>query len=323
MKAIVQEKYRSPDGLELKEIDKPVVGDDDVLVRVHAAGVDQGVWHLVTGLPYLLRIVGFGLRRPKTRVPGLDVAGRVEAVGRNVIRFQPGDEVFGTCAGSYAEYACARQDKFAPKPANVTFEQAAAVPTSAFAALQGLRAGAQIQAGQRVLVIGAGGGVGSFAVQLAKEFGANVTGVCSTKKTDLVRSIGADDVIDYTREDFADSPRRYDLILDTAGGRSLSHLRRALSPRGCLVIVGSEAGGRWVQGIDRALRAALLSPFVRQNLRMLVSTEQAEDLQLLGKLIEAGKLTPIVDRTYSLSEVPKAIQYMRAGHACGKVVITV
>jgi NADPH:quinone reductase-like Zn-dependent oxidoreductase len=323
MKAIVQEKYRSPDGLELKEIDKPVVGDDDVLVRVHAAGVDQGVWHLVTGLPYLLRIVGFGLRRPRTRVPGLDVAGRVEAVGRNVIRFQPGDEVFGTCSGSYAEYACAQQDKFAPKPANVTFEQAAAVPTSAFAALQGLRGSAQIQAGQKVLVIGAGGGVGTFAVQLAKEFGANVTGVCSTKKTDLVRSIGADDVIDYTREDFADSPRRYDLILDTAGGRSLSHLRRALSPRGTLVIVGSEAGGRWVQGIDRALRAALLSPFVSQNLRMLVSTERAEDLQLLGKLIEAGKLTPVVDRTYSLSEVPKAIEYLRAGHACGKVVITV
>jgi NADPH:quinone reductase-like Zn-dependent oxidoreductase len=323
MKAIVQEKYRSPDGLELKEIDKPVVGDDDVLVRVHAAGVDQGVWHLVTGLPYLLRIVGFGLRRPKTRVPGLDVAGRVEAVGRNVIRFQPGDEVFGTCSGSYAEYACAQQDKFAPKPANVTFEQAAAVPTSAFAALQGLRGSAQIQAGQKVLVIGAGGGVGTFAVQLAKEFGANVTGVCSTKKTDLVRSIGADDVIDYTREDFADSPRRYDLILDTAGGRSLSHLRPALSPRGTLVIVGSEAGGRWVQGIDRALRAALLSPFVSQNLRMLVSTERAEDLQLLGKLIEAGKLTPVVDRTYSLSEVPKAIEYLRAGHACGKVVITV
>lgn len=323
MKAIVQEKYRSPDGLELKEIDKPVVGDDDVLVRVHAAGVDQGVWHLVTGLPYLLRIVGFGLRRPKTRVPGLDVAGRVEAVGRNVIRFQPGDEVFGTCSGSYAEYACAQQDKFAPKPANVTFEQAAAVPTSAFAALQGLRGSAQIQAGQKVLVIGAGGGVGTFAVQLAKEFGANVTGVCSTKKTDLVRSIGADDVIDYTREDFADSPRQYDLILDTAGGRSLSHLRRALSPRGTLVIVGSEAGGRWVQGIDRALRAALLSPFVSQNLRMLVSTERAEDLQLLGKLIEAGKLTPVVDRTYSLSEVPKAIEYLRAGHACGKVVITV
>ncbi|MEU9012568.1 NAD(P)-dependent alcohol dehydrogenase [Streptomyces sp. NPDC048479] len=323
MKAIVRETYRSPDGLELKEIDKPVVGDDDVLVRVHAAGVDQGVWHLVTGLPYLLRIVGFGLRRPKTRVPGLDVAGRVEAVGRNVSRFQPGDEVFGTCAGSYAEYACAHQDKFAPKPANVTFEQAAAVPSSAFAALQGLRRSAQVQAGQKVLVIGAGGGVGTFAVQLAKEFGASVTGVCSTKKTDLVRSIGADDVIDYTREDFADGPRRYDLILDTAGGRSLAHLRRTLDPRGSLVIVGSEGGGRWVQGVDRALRAAMLSPFVSQRLRMLVSTENQEDLQLLGKLIEAGKLTPIVDRTYSLSEVPKAIQYLRAGHACGKVVITV
>ncbi|WP_327327789.1 NAD(P)-dependent alcohol dehydrogenase [Streptomyces sp. NBC_01210] len=323
MKAIVRETYRSPDGLELKEIDKPVVGDDDVLVRVHAAGVDQGVWHLVTGLPYLLRIVGFGLRRPKTRVPGLDVAGRVEAVGRNVSRFQPGDEVFGTCAGSYAEYACARQDKFAPKPANVTFEQAAAVPSSAFAALQGLRRSAQVQAGQKVLVIGAGGGVGTFAVQLAKEFGANVTGVCSTKKTDLVRSIGADDVIDYTREDFADGPRRYDLILDTAGGRSLAHLRRALDPRGSLVIVGSEGGGRWLEGVDRALRAAVLSPFVSQKLRMLVSTEKQEDLQLLGKLIEAGKLTPIVDRTYSLSEVPQAIQYLRAGHACGKIVITV
>jgi NADPH:quinone reductase-like Zn-dependent oxidoreductase len=277
----------------------------------------------MAGLPYPIRLAGFGLRAPKTPVRGYDVAGRVEAVGASVTGFQPGDEVFGTCSGSYAEYACAQQDKFAPKPANVTFEQAAAVPTSAFAALQGLRGSAKIQAGQKVLVIGAGGGVGTFAVQLAKEFGANVTGVCSTKKTDLVRSIGADDVIDYTREDFADSPRRYDLILDTAGGRSLSHLRRALSPRGTLVIVGSEAGGRWVQGIDRALRAALLSPFVSQNLRMLVSTERAEDLQLLGKLIEAGKLTPVVDRTYSLSEVPKAIEYLRAGHACGKVVITV
>ncbi|MEW2085970.1 NAD(P)-dependent alcohol dehydrogenase [Streptomyces sp. NPDC005283] len=323
MKAVVRETYRSPDGLELKEIDKPVVGDDDVLVRVHAAGVDQGVWHLVTGLPYLLRGMGFGLRRPKNRVPGLDVAGRVEAVGRNVIRFQPGDEVFGTCSGSYAEYACARQDKFAPKPANVTFAQAAAVPSSAFAALQGLRRSAQVQAGQKVLVIGAGGGVGTFAVQLAKEFGAHVTGVCSTKKTDLVRSIGADEVIDYTREDFADGPSRYDLILDAGGGRSLSHLRRALGPRGTLVVVGSEEGGRWAQGVDRALRAALLSPFVSQKLRMLVSTENEGDLQLLGELIEAGKLTPIVDRTYSLSEVPKAIEYLRAGHARGKVVITV
>ncbi|MEV6649193.1 NAD(P)-dependent alcohol dehydrogenase [Streptomyces sp. NPDC051219] len=322
MKAIVAEKYGSPDDLELKEIDKPVVGDDDVLVRVHAAGLDQGVWHLVTGLPYLLRILGFGLRRPKTRVPGLDVAGRVEAVGGNVTRFRPGDEVFGTCAGSYAEYACARQEKFAPKPANVTFEQAAAVPVSAFAALQGLRRSAHVQAGQKVLVIGAGGGVGTFAVQLAKHFGAHVTGVCSTKKMDLVRSIGADDVIDYTREDFADRPGRYDLILDTAGGRPLSHLRRALDPRGTLVVIGSEGGGRWVMGVDRALRAAMLSPFVSQKLRMLVSTERADDLQLLGKLLEAGEITPVVDRTFSLSDVPKAIHYLRAGHPGGKVVIT-
>ncbi|MBT2389013.1 NAD(P)-dependent alcohol dehydrogenase [Streptomyces sp. ISL-1] len=323
MKAIVRETYGPPEGLELKEIDKPVAGDDDVLVRVHAAGVDQGVWHLVTGKPYLLRILGFGLRRPKNRVPGLDVAGRVEAVGRNVTRFQPGDEVFGTCAGSYAEYALARQDKLAPKPSNISFEQAAAVHSSALAAFQGLRRSARVQAGQKVLVVGAGGGVGTFAVQLAKEFGANVTGVCSTKKMDLVRSIGADDVIDYTREDFTAGPRRYDLIVDIAGGRSLSRLRRALAPRGTLVVVGSEEGGRWVQGVDRAIRAAMLSPFVSQKLRMLVSMENEEDLESVRKLMEAGKLTPVVDRTYSLSEVPKAIQYLRAGHACGKVVITV
>ncbi|MFI9584821.1 NAD(P)-dependent alcohol dehydrogenase [Streptomyces sp. NPDC052236] len=323
MRAVVQETYQSPDGLVLKEIDKPVVGDDDVLVRVHAAGLDQGVWHIVTGLPYLIRFVGFGVRRPKTPVPGLDVAGSVEAVGRNVSRFKAGDEVFGTCSGSYAEYACAAQGKFAHKPPNVTFEQAAAVPTSAFAALQGLRAGAKLQAGQKVLVIGAGGGVGTYAVQLAKEFGAHVTGVCSTKKVDLVRSIGADEVIDYTREDFADRPHRYDLILDTAGGRSLSLLRRALAPRGSLVIVGSEVGGRWMQGFDRSLRAAMLSPFVSQNLRMLASTEREADLELLGKLVGAGTLRPVVDRTYGLGEVPKAIQYLREGEAAGKVVITI
>jgi NADPH:quinone reductase-like Zn-dependent oxidoreductase len=322
MKAIIRETYRSPDALELRDIDKPVPGEDDVLVRVHAAGLDQGVWHLVTGRPYLLRAVGFGLRRPGTRVVGMDVAGRVEAVGRNVSRFRPGDEVLGTCAGSFAEYACAHQDKFAPKPANVTFEQAAAVPTSGFAALQALRGGAQVQAGNKVLVIGAGGGVGTFAVQLAKEQGAHVTGVCSTKKTDLVRSIGADEVIDYTREDLAHSPHRYDLILDTAGGRSLSRLRRVLAPRGSLVIVGSEEGGPWVQGVDRALRAALLSPFVSQDLRMLVSRERQDDLRLLGGLLGAGKITPVVDRTYPLGEVPEAIGYLRAGHACGKVVIS-
>lgn len=319
MKAMVRDTYCSPDALRLSDIDKPVAGDDDVLVRVHAAGVDQGVWHLVTGLPYVVRIAGL----PKSRVPGLDVAGRVEAVGRNVTRFRPGDEVFGTCGGSFAEYACAREDRLAGKPANVTFEQAAAVPTSAVAALQGLRDRGQVRAGQRVLVIGAGGGVGTFAVQLAKALGADVTGVCGTTKTELVRSIGADDVIDYTREDFADGARRYDLILDTAGRRSLSRLRRALTPRGTLVIVGGEGGGRWLQGTDRQLRALLLAPFVRQRLRALMSAEREEDLRHCGELIEAGKVTPIVDRTYPLSEVPEAIRYLREGHARGKVVITV
>ncbi|MFI6799427.1 NAD(P)-dependent alcohol dehydrogenase [Streptosporangium canum] len=323
MKAMVRDAYCSPDALRLGDIDKPVAGDDDVLVRVHAAGVDQGVWHLVTGLPYVVRVAGFGLLRPGSRVPGLDVAGRVEAVGRNVTRFRPGDEVFGTCGGSFAEYACAREDRLAGKPANVTFEQAAAVPASAVAALQGLRDRGQVRAGQRVLVIGAGGGVGTFAVQLAKALGADVTGVCGTTKTDLVRSIGADDVIDYTREDFADGARRYDLILDTAGRRPLSRLRRALTPRGTLVIVGGEGGGRWLQGTDRQLRALLLAPFVRQRLRVLMSAEREEDLRYCGELIEAGEVTPIVDRTYPLSEVPEAIRYLRGGHARGKVVITV
>lgn len=323
MKAMVRDAYCSPDALRLGDIDRPVAGDDDVLVRVHAAGVDQGVWHLVTGLPYVVRVAGFGLLRPGSRVPGLDVAGRVEAVGRNVTRFRPGDEVFGTCGGSFAEYACAREDRLAGKPANVTFEQAAAVPTSAVAALQALRDRGQVRAGQKVLVIGAGGGVGTSAVQLAKALGADVTGVCGTTKTDLVRSIGADDVIDYTREDFADGARRYDLILDTAGRRPLSRLRRALTSRGTLVIVGGEGEGRWLQGTDRQLRALLLAPFVRQRLRVLMSAEREEDLRYCGELIEAGEITPIVDRTYPLSEVPEAIRYLRGGHARGKVVITV
>ena len=231
MKAIVQDRYGSADVLELTDIDKPVVGSDDVLVRVHAAGAHIGDWHLMTGLPYLVRILGFGFRAPKARVRGMDVAGRVEAVGTNVTRFQPGDEVFGIGDGAFAEYATARDDKLAPKPANLTFEQAAAVPTSGFTALQALRDEGKVQPGQKVLIIGAAGGVGTFAVQIAKAFGADVTGVCSTSKVDLVRSIGADDVIDYTRDDFATSGQRYDLILDTAGSRPLSQLRRALTPK--------------------------------------------------------------------------------------------
>jgi len=323
MKAIVQDTYGSPHVLELREIDKPVVGDDEVLVRVHAAGVDQGVWHLMAGLPYLLRVAGVGLRAPKNPVRGVDVAGRVEAVGENVTRSQPGDDVFGTCRGSFAEYACAQEDQLVPKPANLTFEHAAAVPVSGCTALQAVRDRGNVRPGQQVLIIGAGGGVGTFAVQLAKGFGAEVTGVCSTTKVELVRAIGADRVIDYTREDFADDRNRYDVILDIAGNRSLSHLRRALDPEGTLVLVGGEGGGRWLGGVDRTLWALVLSPFVRHKLGTWIATQPKEDLQALHELLETGKLTPVVDRTFPLSEVAEAIRYMREGHARGKVVITV
>jgi NADPH:quinone reductase-like Zn-dependent oxidoreductase len=321
MKAIVQDRYGTADVLELKDIDEPVVGDDDVLLRVLAASAFIGDWHIMTGLPYLGRLV-IGLRAPKARVRGQDVAGRVEAVGERVTRFQPGDEVFGTCHGSFAEYATAREDKIAPKPANLTFEQAATVPSTGTTALQGLRDVGKVQPGRKVLIIGAAGGVGSFAVQIAKSFGAHVTGVCSTTKVDLVRSIGADDVIDYTRDEFAETGQRYDLILDTAGNRSVSHLRRGIAPRGTLVIGGGEGGGRWF-GVGRQLRALMLSPFVSQRLGTFIAKQNGEDLLVLKELIEAGKVTPVIDRTYPLSEVPDAIRYLEQGHARGKVVITV
>jgi NADPH:quinone reductase-like Zn-dependent oxidoreductase len=311
MKAIVQDTYGSPDVLQLREIDKPVVGDDEVLVRVHAAGIDQGVWHLMTGLPYLVRIAGVGLRAPKNHVRGVEVAGRVEAVGEKVTGLQPGDEVFGTCRGSFAEYACARPDRLAPKPTNLTFEQAAAVPVSGCTALQAVRDRGKVRPGQRVLIIGAGGGVGTFAVQLAKAFGAEVTGVCSTTKMDLVRSIGADHVIDYTREGFPDGRDLYDVILDVAGNRSLSQLRRTLAPEGTLVLVGGEGGGPWFGGVDRQLRALVLSLFVRQKLGTWIATQPKEDLETLRELLEAGKVRPIVDRTFPLNEVPEAIRYLR------------
>jgi NADPH:quinone reductase-like Zn-dependent oxidoreductase len=251
------------------------------------------------------------------------VSGRVEAVGREVTRFRPGDEVMGIAEGSFAEYACAREDKLARKPANLSFEQAAAVPVSASTALQGLRDQGKLQPGQKVLVIGAAGGVGSYAVQLAKAFGAEVTGVCSTSQVDLVRSLGADEVIDYTREEFADRAHRYDLILDTAGRRPLSHLRRALTRRGTLVIVGGEGGDRWTGGMGRQLRALAISPFLRQRLRMFVNKERHEELELLTELIEAGKVTPVIDRTYPLGEAPEAIRQLVDGHLRGKLVITV
>jgi NADPH:quinone reductase-like Zn-dependent oxidoreductase len=321
MKAIVQDKYGSIDVLEVRDVDKPKIENGDVLMRVLAASAHMGDWHFMTGLPYLFRIAGSGLRAPKTRVRGTDVAGRVEAVGKDVTQFLPGDEVFGTCAGSFAEYATARKDKLAAKPANLTFEQAATVPTSGCAALQALRVG-KVQPGQKVLIIGAAGGVGSFAVQIAKAFGADVTGVCSTRKVDLVRSLGADDVIDYTRDDFAATGRRYDLILDIAGNRSVSHLRRALASRATLVIVGGEGGGRWLGGIDRQLRATMLSPFVSQKLGTFVAKAKGEDLVVLTDLIEAGKVTPAIDKEYPLSEVPAAMRHLAEGHARGKVVIT-
>ncbi len=323
MKAIVRDKYGSPDVLQLRDIDKPRIADDEVLVRVHAAGVGRDVWHVMTGLPYPIRLAGYGLRAPKNPVIGSDVAGIVEAVGKNVSRFQPGDEVFGIGKGSYAEYACAREDKLASKPANLTFEQAAVVAIMGSAALQGLRDHGKVRQGHKVLIIGASGGVGTYAVQIAKAFGAHVTGVCSTTKVDMVRSIGADYVIDYTQEDFAEGDERYDLILDIGGNSSLSRLRRALTPEGTLVIVGGEGGGRWLGGTDRQIRALVLSRFVSQKLGTFVNKENHEDLLVLGELIESGKVTPVIDRTYPLAEVPEAIRYLEEGHARGKVVITV
>jgi len=322
MKAILQDKYGSPDVLGLEDIDKPEVGDGDVLVVVLAASAHIGDWHFMTGLPYLFRIAGSGLRAPRARVRGTDMAGRVEATGKDVTRFQAGDEVFGVCDGAFAEYATARSDRVAPKPANLTVEQAATVPTSGCTALQAVRNKGKVAPGQKVLIIGAAGGVGSFAVQIAKAFGAHVTGVCSTTKVDLVRSIGADDVIDYTRDDFAETGERYDVVLDIAGNRSVSHLRRALVPRGTLVIVGGEGGGRWFGGIDRQLRASMLSPFVSQKLGTFVAKANGEDLLVLKELIEAGKVTPVIDKAYPLSEVPEAIRHLQEGHARGKVVIT-
>jgi NADPH:quinone reductase-like Zn-dependent oxidoreductase len=324
MKAIVQDVYGPAEVLELRDIDKPVAGDDDVLIRVRAAGVDPSVWHLMTGLPYPIRIMGFGLRRPKLRIRGWDVAGTVESVGRNVTRFRPGDEVFGTCEGSFAEYACAGQERLAAKPPNAGFEQLAAVPISAFTALHSLREQGRVQPGQKVLVIGAGGGVGTYAVQLAKVFGAEVTGVCGTDKVELVRSLGADHVIDYTRDDFTADGPRYDLILDTAGNRPLSHLRRALTPRGTLVIVGGEGGGRWFGGLHRALGALALSPFVRQNLRApFVKEPTRAVLEPLADYIAAGQVTPVIDRTYPLAEAADAIRHWGKGHTRGKLVLTV
>ena len=323
MTAIVQDAYGSSDVFRVAEVDKPDIAADEVFVQVHAAGLDRGTWHFMTGKPYLMRVMGFGLRRPKNRVPGLDVAGVVVAVGAEVTRFQPGDEVFGIARGSFAEYAAAREVKLAHKPANLSFEQAAVVPISGSTALQAVRDAGRVEAGQTVLVIGASGGVGSYAVQLAKALGAHVTGVSSTAKVDLVRSIGADHVLDYTREDFADGGQRYDLILDIGGNSRLSRLRRALTPTGTLVIVGGEEGGALTGGFGRSLRAPMLSLFSRQRLTMLTNKEHHRYLDELRPLIEAGSVTPAVDQAYPLDEVPAAMRRLEAGQVRGKIAITV
>jgi NADPH:quinone reductase-like Zn-dependent oxidoreductase len=321
MKAIVQDRYGTADILRLEDVETPVAGREHVLLRVGAASAFIGDWHVMTGTPYAIRLVS-GLRAPKQRVRGQDVAGHVEAVGDGVTRFRAGDEVFGVCDGAFAEYATASVGKLAPKPANLTFEEAATVPTTGCTALQGLRDVGEVRSGHEVLVIGAAGGVGSFAVQIAKASGARVTGVCSTSKVELVRSIGADDVIDYTREDIADGTRRYDVIFDTAGNRPASLLRPALTPKGTLVLAGGEGGGRWL-GMGRVVRAKALSPFVGQKMTNFLARPKDDDLVVLKELIEAGKVKPVIGARYPLSEVPQAMRQLEAGHARGKIVITI
>lgn len=317
MRAIVFDRYGSPDVLQLKEIDVPVPEDNQVLVRVQAASVNPLDWHRMRGQPYLMR-AGEGLTKPKNDGLGADLAGRVEAVGKDVSQFQPGDEVFGMSIRTLAEYASVSEEGLVLKPANLTMEQAAAVPVGAITALQGLRDKGELQLGQKVLINGAAGGVGTFAVQIAKSIGAEVTGVCSTRNVEMVRSIGADDVIDYTREDFTRGGNLYDLIFDCAGNRSFSDCRRVLKPKGILVVVGA-----FDRPLLRAVKALLISPFVSQKLVPFLSKRSKEDLILLKELIESGKVSPVIDRRYPLSEVPEAMGYLEARHARGKVVITI
>jgi NADPH:quinone reductase-like Zn-dependent oxidoreductase len=323
LKAITYHRYGAPEVLQLQEVDDPVVGDDQVLVRVRAASANPRDWHFMRGLPAFMRLQ-FGLRRPKHSGLGSDIAGQVEAVGTKVTRFRPGDEVYADVVmGGFAEYACVPEALLVPKPANLTFEQAAAVPLAAVTALQGLRDHGRVRPGQRVLVIGAAGGVGTFAVQLAKWLGAEVTGVCSTGKVDLVRSLGADHVVDYTREDVTRGGRKYDVVFQLAGTASPSDLRRALTPRGTLLLSSGESDGRLIGPVDRIIKALLLAPFTRQRLVPFVAKRSSEDLQLITTLIEAGTVTPVVDRTYPLGDVPEAIRHLEQGHARGKLVITV
>jgi NADPH:quinone reductase-like Zn-dependent oxidoreductase len=322
MRAIVQDSYGTAEVLRPDRIARPEIADHEVLVQVRAAGLDRGTWHVMTGRPYLMRLLGFGFRRPKNRVAGLDVAGTVVAIGSAVTKFRVGDDVFGISRGSFAEYSVVREDKLAHKPSSATFEQAAVVGISGGTALQALAAG-RVKAGDEVLITGASGGVGSYAVQIAKAMGAEVTGVCSSAKQDLVRSPGADHVLDYARDDFADGVHRYDVIIDVAGNSPLSRLRKALTPTGTAVIVGGESKGNLTGGFERQLRVLILTPFVSQRLVGLASKERASDLEALAELIEDGKVTPSIDRTYPLEQVPEAMRHLEAGRARGKVSITV
>ncbi len=327
MKAIVQDRYGSPDVLQLREIDTPTAADNEVLVRVHAAAVNAYDWHITRGDPYLARLA-FGLGGPKRKIRGRDFAGRVEAVGRDVTRLRPGDEVHGDIGdanGAFAEYVCVPDNLVEPKPANLTFAQAAAMPLAATTALVCLRDAARVQPGQHVLINGASGGVGTFAVQIAKAFGADVTGVCSPRNTDLVRSIGADHVIDYTRDDFTRNGQRYHAVFDLVGNRSLTDCRRALTPTGTLILSGGGVsnGGSLLGPVGLLIRGQALSRFVRHRLVAPVATPSKENLATLRDLAESGKVTPVIDRTYPLSEVPEAIRYLEEEHARAKVVITV
>lgn len=321
MKAITQDKYGSADVLRLRDIEAPTPGDQEVLVRVQAAGIARGVLHVMTGEPYLMRLVGFGLLKPKNPVPGQDVAGTVTATGDGVTRFSVGDEVFGIAKGSFAEHAVAREDKLSHKPENLSFEQAAAMPISGLTALRALDA-AGVAEGSNVLIVGASGGVGTYAVQIAVAMGATVTGVASGTKADLVTALGAQHVVDYTRDDFADGSQRYDAVVDIGGMTSVSRLRRTLQPKGTLVIVGGESGSKWSPGMGRQLTAAAMSPIVSQRLTSILNKEHYSGLERLAKLATTGDLTPSIERSYALAEVPDAVRQLEAGNVRGQVVIT-
>jgi NADPH:quinone reductase-like Zn-dependent oxidoreductase len=326
MKAVVYIEYGSPDVLEIRDVKKPVPNDDQILIKVRAAAVNPLDWHFMEGTPYIMRMMGTGLRKPKVPRLGVDMAGEVEAVGKNVTQFKPGDAVFGAKTGAFAEYVCARADRAVVlKPSNLTFEQAASVPIAAITALQGLRDKGHVQPGQKVLINGASGGVGTFAVQIAKSLGAEVTGVCSTRNLDLVRSLGADHVIDYTKEDFTKSNERYDVILDNVGNQPLSGFRHALKPKGICVMIGGGGpnDGGFIGPLARPIKALLLSPFISQKMGMFMADLTKQDLTILGDLMQSGKVTPVIDKTYPLSQIAEAMRYLEAGHARGKVIITV